>query len=192
MNHQPIADTPGTTVWITGLSGAGKSTLAQVVWRKLRDRGEPAVIVDGDAVREIAGNDLGHDPEDRRANAYRIARMCRFLSLQGLDVVCATMSLFHELHAWNRENQPRYLEVFLDVPLETLVARDSKGLYEGARQGEVGDVVGMQLGYEAPRDPDMRFTNDQSAEHLEGFADEIIARVTAPPASAPSVSRGQA
>ena len=41
--------------------------------------------------------------------------------MQGVDVVIATISLFHEVHTWNRAHLPGYLEILLDVPPESSV-----------------------------------------------------------------------
>ena len=119
---------PGRVVWITGLSGAGKSTVAALVHARLKRARPGTVLLDGDAVRQVCGNDLGYDRPHRLENAFRISRLCRLLSSQGMDVVCATMSLFKECHAWNRRNLPRYLEVYLRVPLAELKRRMNMGM----------------------------------------------------------------
>ena len=82
--------------WIIGLSGSGKTTLAEQVLLDIKKRGSSAVIVDGDVARELWGNDLGYDIDSRRENAQRICRLCQFLDQQGLDVVCAILSIFPE------------------------------------------------------------------------------------------------
>ena len=35
-------------VWITGLSGTGKTTLANIIADRLRERGIPLIMLDGD------------------------------------------------------------------------------------------------------------------------------------------------
>ena len=82
------------------------------------------------------------------------------LATQGLHVVCATVSLFHERHEWNRENMPRYLEVLVRVQWETLVARDKKGLYSGAAAGQASEVLGVDQAVEMPVLPDLILDND--------------------------------
>ncbi|MBI5240193.1 MAG: adenylyl-sulfate kinase [Elusimicrobia bacterium] len=148
---------PGRVVWITGLSGAGKSTVAALVHARLKRARPGTVLLDGDAVRQVCGNDLGYDRPHRLENAHRISRLCRLLSSQGIDVVCATMSLFKECHAWNRRNLPRYLEVYLRVPLAELKRRDPKGLYR--RAADPGPVVGVHMGFDEPAAPDLVVDN---------------------------------
>jgi adenylylsulfate kinase len=59
-------------VWIVGLSGAGKTTLANEIVARARQKNKNVVLLDGDLVREVIGNDLGYSMEDRHTNAKRI------------------------------------------------------------------------------------------------------------------------
>jgi adenylylsulfate kinase len=166
----------GTVVWITGLPGSGKTTLATEVERFLRGRSAAVVRLDGDVFREAMGNDLGYTREDRLRNAWRLARMCKLLSDQGLDVVCATVSLFREIHEWNRASLARYVEVYLRVSRETLVARNQKGLFRKALAGEVGELVGVDQDFDEPAAPDLVIDND-CAEPPASAAARITALV---------------
>ncbi|OYW24814.1 MAG: hypothetical protein B7Z55_01095, partial [Planctomycetales bacterium 12-60-4] len=148
----------GTVYWITGLSGAGKSTTARILFERLRERKPNVVLLDGDELRELYGEALGYTPSDRRTLALRNARLCRLLSRQGLDVICATISLFHECHAWCRSNIERYCEIYLDVPLVELRRRDRQGLYRDEKT--LSNVMGVDLQAEVPLNPDLVIWND--------------------------------
>jgi glutamine kinase len=150
---------PGRVLWITGLSGAGKTTLGKELWRRLQAAGHTAVFLDGDALREVIAEDLGHNSESRRRSAMRNARLCRLLASQGIDVVCPTISLFHDVQRWNREQIVGYREIFLRVPMDELTRRDSKGIYAAAGRGEISDVVGLDLPAELPLAPDLVLDN---------------------------------
>jgi adenylylsulfate kinase len=169
----------GTVVWITGLPGAGKTTLAAEVARVLRGRSAAVVRLDGDVFREVMGNDLGYSREDRLRNAWRVARMCKLLSDQGLDVVCATVSLFREIHEWNRASFARYVEVYLRVSRETLIARNQKGLIRKALAGELGELVGVDQDFDEPVAPDLVIANDDRSESPASAAARIAALVSA-------------
>jgi adenylylsulfate kinase-like enzyme len=145
--------------WITGLSGAGKSTVGRELWTRLRAAGRLVTFLDGDDLRAAIAEDLGHSAEDRRRSAMRNARLCRLLVEQGADVVCATISLFHEVQRWNRKNIPGYREIYLRVPIDELRRRDGKGIYAGAERGETTDVVGLDLTAEVPESPDLVLDN---------------------------------
>jgi adenylylsulfate kinase-like enzyme len=149
----------GRVYWITGLSGAGKTTVGGELWRRLRAAGHSVILLDGDALREVIAEDLGHSTDNRRKSAMRNARLCRMLSSQGADVVCATISLFHEVQRWNRENIPGYREIYLRVPMEELQRRDSKGIYAAAHRGDFRDVVGLDVPAELPEAPDLTLDN---------------------------------
>jgi adenylylsulfate kinase len=158
----------GGVVWITGLSGAGKSTLAHRVTHALREDGAWVLHLDGDEMRAVFGDDLGHGPEDRRTNAWRIARTCAFLAAQGALVVCSTVSLFPEIWAHNRKMVRSYLEVYLDVPMDVLQARDTRGIYL------LPDVAGVDIPVARPR-ANLVLTNASPAE-LEANAALVHAR----------------
>jgi adenylylsulfate kinase-like enzyme len=144
----------GRVFWITGLSGAGKTTLGKELARRLRAAGRPVTFLDGDALRAAIAQDLSHSVEDRRQSAMRNAQLCRLLAEQGAEVVCATISLFHEVQQWNRENIPGYREIYLRVPLDELRRRDHKGIYAAGR-----DVVGLDVSAEVPETPDLVLDN---------------------------------
>lgn len=145
-------------VWITGLSGAGKSTLAHEVVTRFRAAGESVVMLDGDELREVFGavaaNAQNHGREGRLALAMQYAHLCRVIAAQGLTVVIATISLFREVHTWNRAHLPGYFEVYLKVPVDELRRRDPKGIYRRFDAGELTHVAGLDLPIDEPEAAD--------------------------------------
>ncbi|SPF33447.1 conserved hypothetical protein [Candidatus Sulfotelmatobacter kueseliae] len=174
---QPEAEreaSPGRVFWVTGLSGAGKTTVGRELWSRLRASGRQVFFLDGDALRAVIAEDLGHSADNRRRSAMRNARLCRLLAGQGADVVCATISLFHEVQRWNRENIPGYREIYLRVPIDELRRRDSKGIYAGAQCGDARNVVGLDVPAEYPEAPDLVLDN-YGALDVATAADRILA-----------------
>ena len=151
-------------VWITGLAGSGKTTLGRRLVTELRSQGLAVVHVDGDGVRALMGSDLGYGTRDRIDNAYRIARLCKFLQGEGVLVVCSTMSLYPEIWQFNRNNFDPYLQVYLDVPMNVLADRDQKGLYSGVGLGQASDVGGLDLPVSLPIDSDLVLENSDLRE----------------------------
>lgn len=173
-----MADTQsanGHVIWITGLSGSGKSTLARLVADYVADAYARPIILDGDDLRSaIADTNCAHDLASRLANAYRICRFAKMFAEQGHIVIVATMSLFHEIHGWNRRNLPGYREVFLDVKLETLKARDPKGLYKNVMAGAQKNLPGIDIQAELPATPDLTLGDAIKMESPEAQAQRIF------------------
>lgn len=171
----------GRVVWITGLSGAGKSTLAQKVVQRLRIQdGAHVVLLDGDELRAVFGavaaGANNHGREGRLALAMQYAHLCRMLATQGVTVVIATISLFQEVHAWNRANLPGYFEVYLKVPVDELRRRDPKGIYQKFDAGTLSHVAGLDLPVDEPLAPDWLVEFDPHRS-VEALADELLAKV---------------
>ncbi len=160
--------------WLIGMSGSGKTTLGKYLYEKLRPGHKNLVFLDGDIIRKIMGNDLGHTIEDRKRNAHRITRLCKFLDSQGIDVICAVLSIFPESHEWNRANIKDYYEVYIEVPFDTLVQRDAKGYYKKALKGELSNVVGIDIKFPPPKNPDMVIKNTGSIEELNRSGDKLL------------------
>lgn len=154
-----MKDSIGTVYWVTGLSGAGKTTIGTLLCNALRQTRQ-VILLDGDALRTIYGDDSGYSRRDRQRVAMRNARMCYFLAQQGVDVVCCTISMFHAVHAWNRAHIQRYREIYLSVSPEVLYQRDQKGLYSGVQNGKLQNVMGVDLEFEAPLHPDLTIENN--------------------------------
>src|SRR5215475_1968925 len=97
INLERITPTPvpissaGRTYWVTGLPGAGKTTIGRRLWQRLQAAGRFAIFLDGDVLRGILGGEHGHSQQERRALAQSYAQLCRELTLQGAEVVCATV-----------------------------------------------------------------------------------------------------
>jgi bifunctional enzyme CysN/CysC len=158
------ADRPsrGATVWFTGLSGSGKSTVAVEVERALVAAGHSAYLLDGDNVRHGLNADLGFSAADRTENIRRVGEVARLFADAGVVALVPVISPYRDDRARARTIHEvvglRFVEVFVDTPLEVCEARDPKGLYAKARAGEIRGFTGIDDPYEAPDHPDLRLT----------------------------------
>jgi cytidine diphosphoramidate kinase len=149
----------GTTYWITGLPASGKTTIARLLCARLRSEGSPAILIDGDRMREILGGTFGYGRAEREHLAGIYGRWCHELNLQGTDAVCATVSMFEAARQWNRRHLDNYREIYLRVPFSVLRQRDPKTLYANAAKGRISDIPGLDQPYEEPCAPDIVIDN---------------------------------
>ena len=161
-------------LWLIGMSGSGKTVLGRYIYKKLKPEYSNLLFLDGDVLREIMGNDLGHTLGDRKKNADRITKLCKYLSSHGINVIFAVLSLFHESQKWNRDNIRNYYEVYIESDFDILVERDAKGLYKKAMAGEIKNVVGVDIPFKPPLKPDLTIKNDSSLEELYSRGDKVI------------------
>ena len=161
-------------IWIIGLSGTGKTTLASQVVERIRQLNGKVVLLDGDLIRTLFGNDVDHTIEGRRRNAERLSVLSKFLADQGIHVVAAVLSIFPEWRRWNRENIPDYSEVYIKASMQTLLRRDIKNLYGRAARGEILNVVGVDIPFPEPENPDLVIENDLDRLEFKEFTDRIM------------------
>jgi bifunctional enzyme CysN/CysC len=149
----------GMTVWFTGLSGSGKSTLADATAVALHARGRAAYVLDGDNLRFGLNADLGFSAADRTENVRRVGEVARLMADAGLVVLVALISPYREardrIRADHERAGLRFVEVFVDTPLELCQQRDPKGLYAKARAGEIREMTGVDHPYEPPLRPEV-------------------------------------
>jgi adenylyl-sulfate kinase len=163
----------GFTLWFTGMSGAGKSTIAGLIGNRLRANGAKVEVLDGDEVRIYLSKGLGFGKEDRDENIRRIGYVCELLSRNGVIAIAAAISPYRAVRDEVRARIPNFVEVYVACPVETLAARDVKGLYKRALAGEIAQFTGISDPYEPPLAPEA--TVDSSRETPQESADRIWA-----------------
>lgn len=165
----------GFTLWFTGMSGAGKSTIANALIPKLKELGRQIEILDGDEVRTNLSKGLGFSKEDRDTNIRRIGYVAQLLTRNGAVVITAAISPYRAIRDEVRERIDNFVEVYVKCPLETLIARDVKGLYKKALAGEIKEFTGVSDPYEEPLHPEVVVETDR--ETVEESANKVLARL---------------
>jgi sulfate adenylyltransferase len=180
----PPAERQGFCVWFTGLSGAGKSTTADILVSRLLEHGRQVTVLDGDVVRTHLSKGLGFSKEDRDANILRIGFVAAEIVRHGGAVICAAVSPYRSTRDRVRElvGSDRFIEVFVDTPLDVCEARDTKGMYAQARSGAIRNFTGIDDPYETPMSPEVILDTtthsapDNAAEIVEALRQRSFLR----------------
>jgi adenylylsulfate kinase-like enzyme/SAM-dependent methyltransferase len=159
-------------IWITGFTSAGKTTVGRKVQTLLKEGGMSTIFLDGDDLRSIFAGQWGYERSDRVELARVYFRLCSHLASQGYIVVIAAVAMYNEVRSWMRENVPRILEVYLDVPDGERKRRDreTKKIYE-----KIGDLSKL---YDLPDDRVLRIEN-HGRRSPENAAEEIVTKFMA-------------
>jgi sulfate adenylyltransferase len=153
----PPRNKQGLCLWFTGLSGSGKSTIANALTPMLLERGRQATVLDGDVVRTHLSKGLGFSREDRDTNILRIGFVAGEIARHNGTVICAAISPYRNTRSEARKmvGEERFVEIYVNTPLEVCEERDVKGLYARARRGEIKGFTGIDDPYEAPEDAEL-------------------------------------
>ncbi|HKA94295.1 MAG TPA: adenylyl-sulfate kinase [Acidimicrobiia bacterium] len=167
----------GFCLWFTGLSGSGKSTIAADVAGELRRRGHRVELLDGDEVRENLSAGLGFSKADRDTNIRRIGWVAALLARNGVVAVTAAISPYRAVRDEVRAKIARFVEVYVDTPIEVCEERDVKGLYAKARAGEIPEFTGVSDPYEAPVSPEVHVaTHDRDVGESAALVVDYLER----------------
>ena len=165
----------GFTLWFTGMSGAGKSTITNALTPRLQDLGKRVEVLDGDEVRLNLSKGLGFSKEDRDTNIRRIGYVAHLLTRNGAVAITAAISPYRAIRDEVRNLIGNFVEVYVKCPLETLIARDVKGLYKKALTGEIKEFTGISDPYEEPLHPEVVVETDR--ETVEESVEKILSRL---------------
>jgi sulfate adenylyltransferase len=157
METYPPRHKQGVCLWFTGLSGSGKSTTAEILTSMLLERGRQVTLLDGDVVRTHLSKGLGFSREDRDTNILRIGFVASEISRHGGIVITAAISPYRATRNEVRKmvGADRFVEIFVDTPIEVCEQRDVKGLYARARRGQITGFTGVDDPYETPVEPEL-------------------------------------
>ncbi len=156
-DRERLLQQKGVVLWFTGLSGSGKSTLALAIEEKLFERGHLCFVLDGDNIRHGLNKNLGFSPEDREENIRRIGEVGKLFADSGVIAMTAFISPYRRDRDKARGllEDGKFIEIYVEVPLEVAEQRDPKGLYKKARAGEIKEFTGISAPYEEPLNPEI-------------------------------------
>lgn len=169
----------GKCYYLIGLSGSGKTTYANMLKTKLLETNpsKEITILDGDVVRQNLSKGLGFSKNDRSINVRRIGYVANEIVKHNGLVICANIAPYQNDREHNRKllesNGGKYIEIWVDTPLEECERRDVKGLYKLAREGKIKEFTGISDPFEEPVNCDHKISTLDMNEVNELF-DKIL------------------
>lgn len=162
-------------VWITGLPASGKSLLTAALKAQLNARGIDAAVLESDALRKVLTPNPRYDEAERETFYRQMVFIGALLTSHGTPVIFDATGNRRRYRDAARQQIPRFLEVYVDCPLEVCMARDPKGIYRAAGVGASSTVPGLQSEYEPPEHPDIVVRGDTEAP--ETAATRVMASI---------------
>jgi len=165
-----------SVIFLTGLSGAGKTTIAKLLFEKLQKIGEPAMMLDGDEIREIFKT-TGFDKKSRDEHVKNVGRTAAFLQRRGTIAIVSMIAPYSEIRKECRDMATDFTEVYVSTSLAACESRDVKGLYKKARAGEIKSFTGIHSDapYESPVNPEL--TLDTTKMTVDECVDKILSEL---------------
>ena len=161
-------------VWITGLPASGKSTIAEALKNQLASRGVDAAVLESDVLRKIFADHRPYEAAGREAFYRQMAFVGRLLVEHGVPVIFDATANRRAYRERARSEIARFLEIYVDVPLEVCMARDPKGIYRSAAAGQATNVPGLQDPYEPPESPDVVVHGDNPQEDARRIVQKLL------------------
>lgn len=159
-------------VWLTGLPASGKSVVASSLVRQLEARGVRTAVLESDVLRSFFSKEPDYDDRGREYFYGSIVLIGRVLAENGIAVIFDATANRRSYRDRARHQIPRFLEIYVDTPLEVCMQRDPKGIYRKAQTGGAQHVPGLQADYEPPVNPDLVIHGDK--ENPQDAASRIV------------------
>jgi adenylylsulfate kinase len=169
------SSSPSFVIWLTGLPSSGKTTIASTLKPKLKQLGYNAEILDGDTLRNELSPDLGFTKQDIYTHARKVIFLCKILYRNRIVSIVSAVSPHKEVRNFIRKEIGNFIEVYVKCSLDTCIKRDCKGLYKKALDGKMHNLIGLQIPYEEPVNPEVTVNTEHDS--LDNIASKIISKL---------------
>jgi adenylylsulfate kinase-like enzyme len=145
-------------IWLTGMSGSGKSTLSIDLEKLFLSKKYKVRVLDGDDLRDKDREKLGFGYDDVMINNIRISELCIKLRREYDAIIVPVISPYEPIRQIVKDMlSPNFYLVYLKADIDSLRARDTKGLYEAADKSIITDLIGYSEinPYNEPANPDI-------------------------------------
>jgi adenylyl-sulfate kinase len=159
----------GFAIWIVGLASAGKSTLARLLEERLRQEGYAAVVLEPSSGKELWTRlleELGFGREGKNKITRRLSYVTKLIVQAGGVAIVPWISPEQWTREEARKEIGRFIEVFVDCPIELCAERDDRGMYAAARE-RVTDLSGVHDPFDPPLNPEVTLYSDRQTPEEE-------------------------
>lgn len=168
-------------IQFTGLSGSGKTTISTMAQKELARIGLNIEVLDGDEYRKTICKGLGFSYEDRAENLRRLGIIGKLLLKHDVISIISAINPFESIRQELAAHSPRVKTVWVRCAMNTLIKRDTKGLYKKAllpdgNPNKVYQLTGVSDLYEVPKNPDLILDTDKETpeESVRKLIDFIL------------------
>ena len=159
----------GTLFWVTGLSGSGKSSIAKEILPKIKKKFGPTLLMNGDNMRTIF-NLTKYDKPSRLEYALNFSKFSEHITNQGLNIIFATIGMFHKARKRNKSRIDKYIEIFIDTEINNIIKNGKK---KKIYNRKLNNIVGKHIKPQLPSSPNIKIKNDFS-KNIKQISKEIL------------------
>ena len=163
----------GILFWITGLSGSGKTTIAKKIKKDIIQLYGPTLLVSGDNLRKIFKLNK-YTYNERASNSKKFCKFAKFVTNQKINLIFAAVGMMDSMRKWYRNNIDNYIEIYIKADLKKVIRLKKKKIYH-KKNG--GDIVGITIKPEFPKQPDIRINNDFK-KSTDDLVDNLIKKIS--------------
>jgi len=159
-------------IWLTGLSGAGKTTLSKKIKKTLKNR--KCLLVDGDIFRK-KNKQFSFSKKNITKNNLQIINYCKKNTIKYDYILVSVISPLKKTRKYAYKIfKDNYFEIYVFANIKTLIARDTKGLYELSKKGLIDNLIGYnsKINYEKSNHKYLRVNTGKLS--LEQSMDKIL------------------
>jgi adenylylsulfate kinase len=164
-----MSELQGFALWITGLPASGKSSITRELVKELSARGVPIVVLESDEMRKILTPEPTYSEEERSRFYRTLALIGELITRSGINVIFDATANKREYRDHARAFIKKFLEVYVECPLEVCRKRDPKGIYARAALKKTTTVPGVQAAYEPPLNPELSLDGQTPPEKNAGL-----------------------
>ena len=164
----------GFAIWITGMPASGKSSVTRELVRLMSGHRLPLVVLESDIMRAILTPHATYNNTERDWFYEALASIGAVITQHGVNVIFDATANRRTYREHARALIPRFIEVYIECPLDVCIKRDPKGIYRKAAVGKASTVPGMQSAYEPPEKAELILDCRDSAEANAGTILEVL------------------